>query len=455
MSMMQVMCIMRAYWKHSLITVLSVTIVMAAVIKFMPKSYVATATLMVNYENKDPLAGREFPNGRENTYIPTQIELIMSPVVLQPVVDRLQLTSDPEFTRGSAGAPDALREAVVRNLRDALQVQQGKGSQLLYVAASAKWPGQAADIANAVADQYLTQERQRTNEPAGERAARYSRQLAELRAKAIAATDRVTEFRRQHGMTDVEADKGDVEVIALKELEQKLLAAQNQRRELEARQLSAHAVSDEVLDANAVQELRAKLVNQESEMAQLRATLGARHPKVLELQSQMAATRSSLATEVKSISANNSAQLARARGLEAKYQSAVDDQRAKVLARQSLQDQGAKLVLELQSAQATYKHALDGYDQIVFASAGNYTDVSLISRADPPVKADKPNKVKYFLMSCLAALGLGLGWPFAYELLLNRRLRCRDDLERHFGIQVLAQFGPIPHALRSSSAGRT
>jgi len=181
-------------------------------------------------------------------------------------------------------------------------------------------------------------------------------------------------------------------------------------------------------------------------MAQLRATLGPKHPKVVELESQMEATRRSLAREVQSIAANTSVQLTRARELEQKYRAAATAERARLLERRGLEDQGAKLLLELQSAQATYKKALDGYDQIMFASAGNYTDVSLISRAEPPAKPDKPNKLKWFLVSCVASLGLALAWPFAYELLLDRRLRCRDDLERHFGIPVLAQLGPLPSA---------
>jgi uncharacterized protein involved in exopolysaccharide biosynthesis len=231
-----------------------------------------------------------------------------------------------------------------------------------------------------------------------------------------------------------------VEGAALVDLQSKLEAAQNQRRDLESRQLSVTADSD----SQTVASLRSKLQGQQSEMAQLRATLGPKHPKVVELSSQMESTRRSLADEVQSLSANNSVQLARARDLEAKYRTALDTERTRLLERRGLQDQSAKLVLELQSAQATYKRALDGYDQIVFASAGNYTDVTLVSRADPPVKAEKPNKVKLFLVGCMASLGLGMAGPFAYELFLNRRLRCRDDLERHFGIPVLAQLDPIP-----------
>jgi capsular polysaccharide biosynthesis protein len=82
----------------------------------------------------------------------------------------------------------------------------------------------------------------------------------------------------------------------------------------------------------------------------------------------------------------------------------------------------------------------------MFASSGNYTDVSLISRADPPPKPDKPNKVKWFAIACLFSLGAAIAAPFGYELFLNRRLRCRDDLEKHFGIPVLAQLGPLPVA---------
>ncbi len=444
MSLAQITCILRAYWRHTLVAIAALTAVSFVAIKMLPKSYVATATLMVNFENKDPLAGREFVGGGGNTYIPTQIELIMSQVVLGPVVQRLKLTSDPQFTRGFVGTPAALNEVVIRNLHDRLQVQQGVSSQLLYVSASAKTPERAAELANAVSDEYLNLERQRTNGPAQERAERYSKQLGELRAKAISAQDRVTEFRQQNALTEVAEDKNDVEGAALLDLQQKLEAAQNQRRELEARQISATASSDAVLGTESIASLRAKLSGLEAQMAEARTTLGAKHPRIIELQSQIDALKRSLAGEVQSLSTNSAVQLQHARDLEARYQAALDAERSRLLQRRGLQDEEAKLVLELQSAQATYKKALDGYDQIMFASSGNYTDVSLISRADPPPKPDKPNKAKWFAIACLFSLALGVAGPFGYELFLNRRLRCRDDLEKHFGIPVLAQLGPLP-----------
>ena len=445
-SVLQIISILRCYWKASAITVVALIAVSFLVIKLLPKSYVSTATLIFNYENKDVLAGREFPSSQAGTYIPTQIELILSQVVLDPVVDRLKLTADPEFVRGFSGTPAALNEVVTNNLHDVLTVTPGTGGQLLYIAVPSKSPERAAQIANAVADEYLKQERERTNAPAAERAERYSKQLEELREKAIQAQDRVTEFRQQHGLTEIAGPDagGDTESADLHDLQDKLQAAQNQRRELESRQITSTASTDAVLESGGVPALRAALATQEGQMAELRATLGPKHPKVIELQSQMEATRHALANEVQSLSANGSVQLARARELEAKYQSALDNERTRVLERRGLQDQGAKLLLELQSAQANYRRALDGYDQIMFATAGNYADVSLISRADPPAKPAKPNKAKFFLMACAFSLGVGLLWPFGYELFVNRRLRCRDDMERGFGIPVLAQLGPEP-----------
>jgi succinoglycan biosynthesis transport protein ExoP len=123
---------------------------------------------------------------------------------------------------------------------------------------------------------------------------------------------------------------------------------------------------------------------------------------------------------------------------------AVEEQRTKVLSVRKLQDEGTKYVLELESAQSVYKRALDGYDQIMFATdEHNATKVNFISRAVPAMKAIKPNKPKLVLLGVVAGLLLGLATPFVYELIFNRRVRCRDDFERGFGVQVLSEFDAI------------
>ncbi len=445
LSIAQIVTIARAYWKQIVMIAVGITIVTAVGIKFLPKTYTAMATLIVNPENKDPLAGQQFPMDVLGNYVATQTELMLSPVVLLPVVDKLQLTLDKNYTAGFRGGDaTALREYVERELATAIQVDTGRGGQLLYVSASARDPVRASDIANAVADIYLEQQRRRVNDPAGERAERYSEQLAELRAKTVVAQDKVTEFRRHNGLTDVVAANNDVEMQALTSLESRLLEAQNRRRSLEAKQSGQQSTTDEALASLQVSQLKTQVSNLEAQLAQQRATLGARHPAVLQLTSQLDTARRSLAAELENLSANNATEFSRARDLEDKLTRAVADQRQKVVSLRQLQGDGAKLQLELESAQAVYKRALDGYDQIMFASVGNYTNVTFVSRATPPLKASKPNKLKLLAVGAIFGLGLGLLIPFGYELFVNRRVRCRDDIERDFGIPVLALFDAIP-----------
>ncbi len=434
-SMAQIASIVRANLKRSLISLAVLLTVCSVLIKILPHSYIATATLIANHGGKNPLADPNFAAAFDNTFIPTQIELIQSPAVLQPVIDQLHLMSNKEWVAGFKGPPAALREAVLTELVKALNVYQGVGSDLLYISASAKYPEEAAAIANSVSTQYLQLNQQRIDQPALQNAELYSKELEQLREQTIAAQQQVTAFRQQHGMIDLAPGNGDDDETALNDLEQKLLAAENQERSVEA-QVSSQAWSITTPGQAGNGQLATSLSTEETDLAKLRQTLGPRHPDVLELESQIAATKRSLASGL-------AAQLDDARRLVTQYSAAVQAQRQLVLSRRREQDQGAKLLLELESAEATYKRALDGYSQIEFASNDAANDVSLVSRAVPPVKALKPNKPKLMLMAVMLSLGVAFGVPFFLELFLNRRLRCRDDLERNFGIPVLAQFGPI------------
>lgn len=397
-------------------------------IKLMPKVYTATAALIVNTDTTDPLAGRNQPLFLNYSFFPTQVELINNNVILQPVVDRLKLRDDQRFNQGFAGTAAALNDVVLGNLRMALKVAQGQNSQLLYVSASVSDPQQAADIANAISEEYLKKLSERTNAPAIERAKRYSAQLAELKEKVDLAQDRVAQYRRRFGMADLKSGQaGDMEGAALADLQNKLLQARSTRIELEGRQGAG--------EANA----RDRLVQLEGQMGQLTSTLGPRHPRVLQLQAEIDATR-------KSITGASASELARARELENRYRDAVAAERARLLERRGLQDDGAKLLLEQQLAEETYATALRGFDQVQFASVGNYKDVTMVSAAEAPLRPSKPNKKKLFVMAIAVSFLLALGGPFAYEMFVNRRIRCRDDLERSFRIVTLAQLGKVDSA---------
>ena len=378
MSLTQLISILWAYRKLSFLIAAGIILTAAVICAFWPRTYEATATLMVNFEVNDPLAGREFPVGLLGSYMATQVELASGSEVLLTVIDRLQLTQKKDYVSGYLGDAVGLRDWVEMRVRKKLVVEQGRyGSQLIRVTYAASSPLEASQVANAVAEVYSEQQYQRLTGPASERAKRYTDQLSELKEKVTHAQEQVAEFRQRSGLVDADS-RIDVD-----------------------------------MHAALIQSLKLQLATQTTHMAELRPTLGPSHPQVLELQSQIAVTRQSLNSETQAYSGKATAELS-----------------------------GAKYQLELLSAQSVYARALDGYDQVMFASAGGYSNVSFVSRATPPPKASSPKILVAMILACLLGIALGIAIPLAYEL-LNRRVRCRDDVERDHGIPVLIELEMI------------
>lgn len=446
LSIQQIVSILRAYRKQSLIVVLAVLCMALLIIKLLPKTYSATTTLIVNIDTKDPLAGRDFPVDMITSFVATQTELLTSSVVLLPVVDRLKLTQDKFYVSGFDGDSNGLRDYAEKTLAQSVFVGTGRGGQLLYVTAYSRSADKAADVANAVADQFIEQDRRRANDPANVRALRYSEELAELRAKAAIAQDKVSEFRKQNTLGNLTATTNDTDVQALSTLQQQLLETQNRRRSLEARKAGGRIDTNELTTSDVFKQLKTQLNAELAQRAHLLESLGSQHPRVLELNLQIDMTRQAMERERVSLAGNVGGELAAARDLESKYATAVAVQQAKLSQLRQTQDEGSKLVLELESATSVYKHALDGYDQIMFAAVANHTNVDVVSRAVSPFKATSPNKPKLLLLSLAASMILGVLIPLLYELIVDRRLRCSDDIERDFGIPVLARFDAVAPA---------
>lgn len=447
-SLEQVFSIVHAHRRRSLMIAGAILFTILLVIMVMPKTYEATATLMVDFDVNDPLAGKEFPTSLMSNYLSTQKELIKSPAILLTAVDKLDLTKNKEYISGYSKKAGDLRYFVVEKVAKNLEVEFGNyGSQLLYIRYAAHNAAEAALFANTIAQIYADQQYRRINDPADERAQRYKKQLDELRQNVDKAQAEVTDFRKKTGMVEFNS-RTNIGDERLTDLEHRLLEAQEMRRGAEA-QVGRSEVQDQTLNSSTVQTLKNTLATQQAKLAELQTTLGPMHPQLLELKQQIAATKSSLQGEYNTYAGNVSADIAGARQREAQLRAAVEAERSRVLNTRQSQDEGSKYVIALEAARSMYQRALDGYDQVLLASGGRYSNVSFVSEASPPIKASKPDKPKILAVALPLALLLGFGGTFLYEL-FNRRVRCRDDIERDLGMPVLAEFG-IP-ALRRSAA---
>jgi polysaccharide biosynthesis transport protein len=319
LSLPQIFSILRAYRMQTLIIVLAISILVGGLIKLMPKTYIATTTLMVNPEGNDPLAGTNQGMATPMfNYMSTESQLMLNAEVLLPVIDKLNLTQDKNYAAGYSGNGSNLRDWVRENLVKSLDIQLGPyGSSLIYINASARSAPLASQIANTLADVYLTQQHQRMSGPASDRAKRYEMELAELKDKVRVAQDQVNAFRQRTGVTDTAQRNISTEQTLLASLEAQLQDAQNARRAAEVK-VAAEQTASSIAGSSVVQNLKALLNTQQTQLAQLRTTYGEEHPKVLQLESQIHATQRNLDMELHSARSTNSSDLIAARQLEGK-----------------------------------------------------------------------------------------------------------------------------------------
>jgi uncharacterized protein involved in exopolysaccharide biosynthesis len=441
LSLRQIYMVLLAHWRLSFVLFACIVALAVVVIKKMPRTYTATSTLILDYQSSDPMGGREFPAGMIGSYIATQIEVLQSSDILDPVIERLNLTKDPEFTTGYAPKNGSMAAWTRESVRSKLSISSGAyGSQLIHITVNSKSPYRAAELANAVASELETQQVRRLTEPASQRASRYGGEVQLLADRVNAIQAKIATVRHRSGLTDLTASQNDSDTAALNNLEARYLEAENQRRNAEVRLGADSASGGNTGVAPNVQALRTQLNTYAAQMAQLRTTYGSQHTKVLELQNQIDATQRALESAVSSHVANASVELAAARELEEKLRVAVEQQRAKVMQARGIQDESQKLLLELDSARTAYKAALDELDHVQVTARGQYSNISVMSHAEVPVRPTSPKSLKLFMLAVFAAFAAGIALPFLWDLLFDRRIRCGDDITNDLHLPLLAEF---------------
>ena len=441
-ALLQVMTILRAYWKSAVAVFVAVVALAVVALMFAPKSYSGIATLLVEFDSRDPLAAKDTADGSPNNYMPTQIELMLSDSVLDGVITRLSLSKEPEFIRGIKENDPSLRDLILAKLRTDLDVEPGRaGSQLIYITATASSATMSANIANALADSFLAQHFTDTTGPSVERAQRYSEELASLKQKVIDAQAALSDFRKSVGAGYLDS-KADLESDLLSSLEHRLLDARNTLRSNQAHLGEMHGMTTSTLTSTQISALREEGNKLEASMAQLKTEYGPNHPEVIALQSKIDSNKAALqvaqSSFMKATSSDVQVNSAEVDALE----KAVAAQRAKVAQIRVYNDTAVKYELEFESAQTVYKKALDGYDQQAFAASGQNSQIRIAQRARVPVKASKPKPLKFLAGGIGAGLLLALLLPFVLEL-PQRRIRCRDDVERDLKIPVLLEISSL------------
>lgn len=448
MDLNQFMLALRARRKAFMMVLAAVVVTAVAVALVVPKTYVATATVLVDARDEQTMERTRMTTRERAAYIATQVDLINSPRVAKQVVRDLKIAQQPgvreawqEATGGAGTLEDWLAEQLLEDLEAAVP-----GSNVLSITFSARAARDAAAVANAFAKAYLDTSLALRTEPTRDAAEWFDKQLAGMRAQVNQAQAKLTAYQKSKGITFVD-ERTDVEGARLTELMAAYATARNAAQEAQIRYKQAQGVAasgtpdamTEIMASGAIAEARTSLGRAEAAFSAAAVDLGPNHPVYQRLEADLKAQRGRLAAEMKKVVSSLGVAAEQARQREEELRKAVAEQNQRIHAMKDHRGVMAAMARDVENAQRAYEAVLARYNVNRIESRAQMTNVALLSPASEPVRPAHP---KVALISALAVLlGLLLAAAVVYALeTLDRRVRSRADLESRLAVPSLGRL---------------
>jgi uncharacterized protein involved in exopolysaccharide biosynthesis len=375
--------------------------------------------------------------------VASQVQLILSRDLAHDIIEKLKLGERPEFDPVLRG-PSVLRtvfglvgigrdpmtmtpeERVLKSFQGRLTAYQAEKSRVIVIEFESEDPDLAAQVANAVAAQYLVL--QRAAKQAQTRAAGQwlAGEIDKLRTKVAEAEAAVERYRSKASLF-VGPNNLSLSNQQLGDYNGQLAAARAQKADAEAK---ARLIRDalradtpiefsDFTNSELLRRLSEQRVTLRAQLAEQSSTLLPQHPRIKELRAQIADLEAQIRTEAEHLarSLENDAKLADARmgtldtGLDALKQQASVSNEQDVQLRALERDAKSQRDL-LESYLAKYREAT-ARDSIEAASP----DARVISTATVSNTPSWPKTLPTVLVAALGTLALSVGFMLTSELL--------------------------------------
>lgn len=423
-----------------------------AVSLMMPKSYRATASLVVDRRDSQSLseALNVFASPLERAgYLQTQVDILKSPKVAQKVVSTLKLSERPEVRESyaEAGSSNSIDEWLAEQLARNLEVETTQSS-VMHLSYSAENPKDAALIANGFAKAFMDTTLELRVEPTKQAAVWFDEQLKTLRTDLETAQERMTDYQQQHGIVSTD-ERLDEEYARLSELSAQLMRAQEANVELKTREqiaqrsIASGAALDrlpEVQSSSYIQNLRTEMLNGEAALQTLAAKYGDRHPEYLRQRAENRARAEKLETEMRNVVSSATNQRQEGEQRIAEISAAVAAQRSRVLQLKEGRDGLAVLLRNVNTAQTAYDTAMQRFVVNQVESRASQANATLLNAAVIPQRPDRPLLLNLALAAIVGTI-LGLGLVLTREM-SDRRVHSVLELADAINAPVLGDLIP-------------
>jgi polysaccharide biosynthesis transport protein len=492
----------RVLWRRKLlvlVTSLVIVVVSAGAIFLLPPRYVGRVVLVIGIPDTMSTGTKEAQARTlpDSTAIQTEVELIKSRVNIANVVEKLKLDEKPEFNpsleaktpgswlfsayagavkvlnerwtdlrwqltpdgkeQGAAASPKTLDPAIsaaVDVVESKLRVVPKGSSRAIAVEFESANAQNSSAVVNAIADQYIEQQRAFRDRRMQELTDWLNGKVAVLREQVERSENSVERYRSENGLLP---DQAGVSFLAkqMSETDAQLIGAQADRAGLQARlsQLKTLAsapggldATTDVLNSTALQGLTRQLQELQQNRAQLGSDHLSDHPKMVSLSAAIADTRGKIRSETAKIIASLENELRIATAKEGLLRQKGDHLRL-----QMWQANQADITLRsLQREARVNSMLLDGFLTRVKegedARVLQESEAQIVSYSDVPRYPERPNKPLLVLIALFGSLVASAVLAIAVEK-HDRSLRSCEEIEPALGLRVLG-YVPKTRSLR-------
>jgi capsular exopolysaccharide synthesis family protein len=367
------------------------------------------------------------------------------------VVQRMNLENDREFNEAlsdsAARRPDAgLATAqeyskLLDRFQERLEITPQENSRVIAVRFSSENPQKAADIANALADEYI-QSRLETKFEIAERANSWlGKRIESLREKLAEDETKIEAMRQEYGL--LEGNGFTLATQQLVELNTQLVMARTARAEAEARLRQTRRLVDtaggvgsasEVLDSPLIQRLREQEIEVERRVAELSSELGELHPRMVQLRAESLDLQTRIKSEVSKIVTGLQNQVDIARARERSLQTSLNESKGTVGAGNQNNIKLQALQREADAARALLDTMLAREKETLYQKDMGFQqpDVDVFSPATIPAEPSFPSKGIVIGLALMGSLFLGLMAILILEL-LDSGFRSGEQFEQVTG----------------------
>jgi len=454
------------HWKRIATVVVVCTSAAIALTFLMPPKYSATSTMLIKaFQGSSVLDVNTEYSGRDEFY-PTQIELLNSRLVLERAVTILKFDKDPDFNGDNESLALTDEQKIVHAANEIskdLTISDVRKTQLLRVSYESTVPANAANVANAIAEAFITLHIEHGIK-ASQIAQKWTEEkLVELQAKIDALNEKSNAFLKKNKLLTYRT-VGGIETDELASSAAHYADAKQDRITAKANYDLVKSIKDEnlneiatlpILSDNAkLQELHIANIKARETLVNLEQNYGPRSEQVRKAKSDVASVEQLTHSVLKELRVGLYKKYQSTLKIEQNYAASVQNEKKNFSQLEVLKKQYANIKTDIDKTKELYKKIYERNQEQILLSSYKGAGVEVVEYATVPFKPMSSNKALIAVMALLASL-IGAMLFYIVKAGLNNTVNSMTQLRSRLGLRALAEFTATPEGSTLASWSKT